>query len=84
MLPPTSPIDPLEEDSSTDNYVPIAVDSGAGVTYISTSALKPRDEITLSMGKGPYNDNQRPSIDTNPLYRTVSYSLISVEHCCGN
>ena len=80
-MPPTSPVvmPTLMNVASGlgENTVPVRClmsdPKGSGnIQFIALSDLKYTDNITLSMGGAPLPDPNRPSIDTNPLYRTVS------------
>ena len=65
---PTSPI----ADDSDENAIPIRhLGSSESPYYVPISGLKDIHNITLSMG-GDVTNPCRPSIDTNPLYHTVS------------
>ena len=65
---PTSPI----ADDSDENAIPIRhLGSSESPYYVPISGLKHMHDITLSMG-GDVTNPCRPSVDTNPLYRTVS------------
>jgi len=68
---PTSPI----ADDSDENAVPVRrLDSnGSGSPYyVPITGLRDTHNVTLSMGGDPIMNPCCPSIDTNPLYRTVS------------
>ena len=80
-MPPTSPVvmPTLMNVASGlgENTVPVRClmsdPKGSGnIQFIALSDLKYTDDITLSMGGAPLPDPNRPSINTNPLYRTVS------------
>ena len=65
---PTSPI----ADDLDENAIPIRhLGSSESPYYVTISGLKHMHDITLSMG-GDVTNPCRPSVDTNPLYRTVS------------
>ena len=66
----TSPI----ADDSDENAVPVRRlgNSSEKPYYVQISSLRNAHDITLSMGGDPLMNPYRPSIDTNPLYRTVS------------
>jgi len=71
---PTSPV-PVPDDLD-ETVVPVrflkAGDANNVVNYVALTELKETDDITLSMGGAPLPDPCRPSVDTNPLYQTVS------------
>jgi len=67
----TSPIG----DDLDENAIPVQNLNSNGSRsphYVPISGLRDTHDVTLSMGGDPLMDPCRPSIDTNPLYRTVS------------
>ncbi|KAI5986625.1 hypothetical protein EDD15DRAFT_2373072 [Pisolithus albus] len=81
--PPTSPISPPNTSTSVDNSVPVRIpvpsEGTDRVAYIALSELKDVHEIMLSMGRDPLPDRSQPSVDTNPLYRTGTWSWMATE-----
>ena len=60
------------------NYVPVV---GVGLPHLKTTLvpvleLDPSHNIVLSMGTSNPEDDPRHTINSSPLYRTVSISLI--------
>ena len=79
-LPPTSPVSqpsnqpPEMGDDSITVHVSIPSQEDHFVR-IRLSQLQANHDIVLSMGRDHLSDQSQPSIDTNPLYRTVGFSL---------
>ena len=77
----TSPISvDIPSDAASDERAVLVrlldCDSGSSdnIHYVGLSDLKDNHSITLSMGRESVLDPSRPTIDNNPLYRTVSSS----------
>ena len=83
---PTSPV--AIPDDLDENIVPVrnfgAGDANNVVEYVALSELKETDDIILSMGGAPPLDPCWPSVDTNPLYRTVSTLFRCPNKCQSN
>ena len=82
---PTSPIEPpTTEDAKCVNYVPVVGvgSSNLRTTLVPVSELDPSHNIVLSMGTSSPEDGPRHTIDSSPLYRTVSISLMILN--CSN
>ena len=77
--PPTSPIEPPSaQDTECVSYVPVmGVGShNLGTKLILVSELSPSNNIALLTGNSSPKDDLHYTIDTSPLYRTVSMSKL--------
>ena len=82
LSPPTSPISvPNDLDFQCNNFIPVRAmpsldefeSQVPGLEYIAIKSLEDNHNISLTVGRESSHD--RPSIDTNPLYHTVSTPL---------
>ena len=78
-LPPTFPALPPKHQPSGDPYIPVHISVSRQhkdwVAHIVLSELWVDHDIVLSMGRDQLLDPSSLSINTNPLYCTIGFSL---------